>query len=295
MKLTDTLLLILLAAIWGSSFIFMRATVDVFGPIALIAFRLLFAAVFMLLFLLPRQNNREFIANWKTLLIVGLMNSAIPFTFLAYASLSLSGGTVSILNAMTPVFTAFIAHIWLKNKMTPLQFIGMFISISGLVFLVWDKVSWSIDSWLPILAGAAATLQYGIATNFSKKYLTDVSVMTTTSGSLVFSALFMLIVLLFFIPDFSQITSIDWIYTVILGVLCTALAYIIYFKLIKSIGPSRTSSVTFLIPVFSFVWGYILLKEHVTTRMWIAMLIILFGMALVTEIINRYKNVVKPT
>ncbi len=295
MKLTDTLLLILLAAIWGSSFIFMRATVDVFGPVALIAFRLLFAALFMLLFLLPRQNTREFITNWKTLLIVGLMNSAIPFTFLAYASLSLSGGTVSILNAMTPVFAAFIAHVWLKNKMTTLQFIGMFISISGLVFLVWDKVSWNIGSWLPVLAGAAAALLYGIATNFTKKYLAGVSVMTTTSGSLMFSALFMLIVLLFFMPDFAQITSIDWIYTVILGVLCTALAYIIYFKLIKSIGPARTSSVTFLIPVFSFVWGYILLKEHVTTRMWIAMLIILFGMALVTGIINRNKIIVKPS
>ena len=128
----------------------------------------------MLLILLRRKNTREFITNWRTLLIVGLLNSALPFTFLAYASLSLSGGTVSILNAMTPVFAALIAHFWLKIKMTALQFVGMFISIAGLLFLVWDKVSWEIESWLPVLAGAAAALLYGIATNYSKKYLANV-------------------------------------------------------------------------------------------------------------------------
>ena len=295
MKLTDTFLLILLAAIWGGSFVFMRATVDVFGPVALITFRLLFAALFMLVFLIPKKNFREFIANWKTLFAVGILGSALPFTLLAYTSLSMKSGTVSILNAMTPVFAALIAHLWLKSKMTALQFTGMFISIAGLVFLVWDKLSWNIQSWLPVLAGAFAALSYGVASNMTKKYLADVSIMTTSSGSLAFSAIIMLLLLQFFVPDYSQISTLDWFYTVLLGLVCTSLAYIIYFKLIKNIGPARIVSVTFLIPVFSFIWGYVLLNEQVTTRMWLAMFTILFGMALVTGLIHRNKIIEKLT
>lgn len=287
MKLSDALLLVLLAAIWGSSFIFMRATADVFGPIALIAVRISVAASSLLLFLLVRKRWEEFLNNWKTLLVVGVMNSALPFSFLAYASLSLSAGTVSILNAMTPVFTAWIAHFWLKDKMSKLQFFGMAISICGLIFLVWDKVSWQIESWLPVLAGISATLFYGLASTTTKKYLSEVSVMTATAGSLFFSALLMMIVSLFFLPDFRTITSTDWLYAVILGVLCTTIAFIIYFKLVKNIGPARTASVTFLIPIFAFLLAYFLLGERVTLRMWIATGIILLGMSLVTGVIKK--------
>ena len=286
MKVSDALLLILLAAIWGSSFVFMRATADVFGPIALIAIRISIAALFLLAFLLQKKQRKEFFDHWKILFLVGSINSAIPFSLLAYASLHLSSGTVSILNAITPVFTALIAHFWLKNIMTKLQFFGMAISISGLLFLVWDKISWSIDSWFPLLTGVAAGLLYGIASTTTKKYLSDVSVMTSTAGSLLFSAILIIIVSLFFLPDFNNIHSIDWLYAITLGILCTAIAFIIYFKLVKNIGPATTASVTFLIPIFAFLWGYILLDELVTTRMWIATGIILLGMGFVTRLIK---------
>jgi len=286
MKVSDALLLILLAAIWGSSFVFMRATADVFGPIALIAIRISIAALFLLAFLLQKKQRKEFFDHWKILFLVGSINSAIPFSLLAYASLHLSSGTVSILNAITPVFTALIAHFWLKNIMTKLQFFGMAISISGLLFLVWDKISWSIDSWFPLLTGVSAGLLYGIASTTTKKYLSDVSVMTSTAGSLLFSAILIIIVSLFFLPDFNNIHSIDWFYAITLGILCTAIAFIIYFKLVKNIGPATTASVTFLIPIFAFLWGYILLDELVTTRMWIATGIILLGMGFVTRLIK---------
>lgn len=287
MKLSDSLLLILLAAIWGSSFIFMRASVDAFGPIALIAIRIGVAALFLFLFLMKSSRRQEFIQNWKILFIVGLTNSAIPFSFLAYASLTLTGGTVSILNAMTPVFTAWISHIWLKTKLTKYQYLGMLISLLGLIYLVSDKVDISIQSWLPVLAGIGATMCYGISSTTTKKYLSRVSVMTSTAGSLFFSALFLLALSLFFLPDFNNISSTDWLYAIILGVLCTAIAFIIYFKLVKNIGPSKTASVTFLIPVFAFLWGYLLLDEVVTTKMWIATGIIIIGMALVMEFIYK--------
>jgi len=286
MKASDSLLLIILTAIWGSSFVFMRASVDAFGPIALIAIRISIAALFLLPFLINKRRLHEFITNWRILLITGLLNSAFPFSLLAYASLSLSGGTVSILNAMTPVFTALIAHFWLNSTLNKLQSLGLLISITGLIFLMWDKVTWTIDSWLPALAGVMATLFYGIATNFAKKHLQDISPMTSSAGSLLFSALFLLVVLQFYLPNFQIITSTEWIYAILLGVLCTAVAFIIYFKLVQNIGPSKTASVTFLIPIFAFIWGYFLLNEIVTPRMWIATAIILFGMSLVTGIIS---------
>lgn len=286
MKTLDTLLLIVLAAIWGSSFIFMRASVDAFGPIALVAVRISIAALFLLPFLLGKKRLHEFMANWHILLVTGLLNSAFPFSLLAYASLSLSGGTVSILNAMTPVFTALIAHFWLNSTLNRLQSLGLLISITGLVFLMWDKVTWTIDSWLPALAGIMATLFYGLATNFAKKHLQNISPMTSSAGSLLFSALFLLVVLQFYLPDFQEVTPTEWLYAILLGVLCTAIAFIIYFKLVQSIGPSKTASVTFLIPIFAFIWGYILLNEVVTPRMWVATAIILFGMSLATGIIS---------
>jgi len=290
MKLVDTLLLILLAAIWGSSFIFMRATAEVFGPIALITIRVGVAGLCLLPFLLAEKRRQEFLQNWRTLAWVGIISSAVPFILLAYSTLYLSGGTVSILNAMTPIFTAWIAHLWLKDTMTKLQFLGLAVSIIGLSILVWDKVSWDIKTWLPILTGVLATLCYGIASNSMKQYLSHVSTMTNTAGSLFFAALFMLLLLPFFLPNIENISANAWLYAVVLGVVCTALAYAIFFRLLQSIGPARAVSVTFIIPSFSFVWGYLLLDEIVTFRMLGATAIILIGMGLVLRLIRFDKS-----
>lgn len=286
MRLSDTLILILLAAIWGSSFIFMRATAEVFGPIALIAVRIVVAGLCLVLFLFTQKRRQEFLDNWQVLAWVGIISSAIPFCFLAFASISLTAGTVSILNAMTPIFTAWIAHTWLKDTMTKIQFLGLAISITGLIILVWDKVSWDSETWWPILAGIMAAMLYGLAANSMKRYLSHISTLTKTAGSLFFAALFMLILLPFFLPDFSRISPTHWLYAIILGVVCTALAYYFFFKLINNIGPARTASVTFIIPIFSFLFGYLLLGEVVTLRMWGATAIILLGMGFVTRLIK---------
>jgi drug/metabolite transporter (DMT)-like permease len=289
MKLSDLLLLILLAAIWGSSFIFMRATVEDFGPIVLIAIRVGVATLCLLGFLFVKSRWQEFLKHWKILFFIGLINSALPFSFLAYASLSLNAGLLSIINAITPIFTALIAHLWLKDKMSKLQSLGMIIGLLGITFLVWDKISWNAVSWLPIAAGIMTTVSYGISANCTKKYLNDVSTMTATAGSLFFATLFMLFLSLFFLPDFTAIPSLSWAYAIILGVICTAVAYLLFFRLIQNIGPSKATSVTFIIPIFSFAWAYLLLDEVVTARMWVATVIILLGTALVTGMIRSRK------
>ena len=119
-----------------------------------------------------------------------------------------------------------------------------------------------------------------------KHYLSEVSTLTKTAGSLFFAALFMLLWLPFYLPDFRQVTPVHWFYAITLGVLCTAMAYAIFFTLITNIGPSRAASVTFIIPIFSFLWAYLLLDEVVTGRMWGATCVILFGMSLVLKLIQ---------
>lgn len=287
MKITDIALLLVLAAIWGSSFIFMRATVEDFGPIFLITIRVAVAALALLGFLVIKRRFTEFLAHWKSLFIIGILNSALPFSFLAYASLYLNAGLVSILNATTPIFTAWIAHVWLKDKMTRLQFLGMIISLFGVAFLFWDKLSLEGSGSLPILAGILSSLMYGIAINSTKKYLKGVSPMTATAGSLFFAALFMIFLSVFFLPDFSTIPAMSWSYAIVLGVVCTALAYLIFFRLIHRIGPAKSVTVTFLVPIFSFLWAFLLLDEVVTLQMWISTGIILFGTGLVTGIVAK--------
>ena len=290
MKLSDTLLLILLAAIWGLSFIFMRATAEDFGPIVLITIRVGTATLILLGFLFVKKRRQEFIQYWKALFFIGLLNSALPFSFLAYASLTLNAGILSIINALTPVFAALVAHVWLKDKMTKVQLLGMLIGFSGITYLVWDKMNWDAVSWLPIVAAVMTTVSYGLAANATKKYLKEVSPITATAGTLFFATLFMMVLALFFLPDFSVIPTLSWGYALALGALCTAFAYLLFFRLIQNIGPSKAVSVTFIIPIFSFLWAYLLLGEVVTMRMWVATAVILLGTGLVTGVIGAKKS-----
>ena len=291
MRLIDITLMIFLGSLWGISFVFTRSTVGDFGPIALIAMRVGVAALCLLPFLFSTEKRRkEFAANWFHLAWIGIISTSAPFMFLAYSSINLTAGTVSLLNAMVPIFTALIAHMWLKESMSKLQFLGLAVSISGLIILFWGKVSFDSSSWLPVLAGLSATLCYGVATNGMKKYLSNVSIMTKTAGSFLFAAIFMLILTPFFMPNFSEISSISWFYAIALGVLCTALAYAIFFRLLNSIGAAKAVTVTFIVPIFSFLWGYLLLGELVTLRMWGATLVVLFAMGLVLQIIGKSKD-----
>jgi drug/metabolite transporter (DMT)-like permease len=286
----STLALVLLAAIWGSSFIFMRATAGDFGPVFLITIRSGVAALCLVGVFLATRFWQEFKGSWSTLAWIGILNSALPFTLLAFASLELNAGLVAIINATTPLHTALIAHFWLKDRMSLLQFSGLMIAISGIVVLFWDKLLFDIESWWPVLAGLGATLSYGIAINATKKNLKSISPMAATAGSMLFAGLAMALIGLFHIPDFANITALDWSYAVTLGIVCTALAYVIFFRLIQSIGSTSSASVTFLVPIFAFIWAHLLLGETLNIRMILATAIILFGTALVTKIIRLQQS-----
>jgi len=274
--------LLLLAAIWGGSFLLMRVAVPEFGPIALAGVRITIAAVFLLALLTWRGGARGLIDKALPLTALGAMNSAIPFTLFAYATLSITAGATAVLNASTPLFTALIAYFWLRDRLSPGAIIGLVIGFGGVVILVWDRISFGGGSgvWAP-LAGLAAGFSYGIAANFAKQRLPGASPLRSAAGSQSAAALLLLPLTIGYGPAVMPGLA-SWLCVIVLGIVCTALAYILYFRLLSRLGPAKTVTVTYLIPLFGMLWGLAFLGETITASMLIACAVILLGTSLAT-------------
>ncbi len=282
--------LMTLAAIWGASFIFMRIGSPEFGAVLFMALRTLTASLFLLPIVFISKKQAGFKGYKFKIFIVGLFNTAIPFVLFGYAILTLSGGLTSVLNATTPMFGAIVAYLWFRDKMSITATIGLLIGFAGVYLLMADKVSMGQSNViLPTLAALVAALCYGISANFTKRYLSGLSSIVLASGSQVSATLVLLPISLFFMP--SQLPSNSAIISVLLvGVLCTGVAYIIFFHLIANLGPTKAISVTYLIPAFGLLWGSLLLDEVITSSMIVGGVFILFGVALSTGLLKFNKN-----
>lgn len=274
--------LVALAAIWGASFLFMRMGAPAFGVIPLIALRVGIATVLLLPVLRNAAARAEFRTHLGPLFIVGVTNSALPFCLLTYAALYVSAGVDSILNATTPMWTAVIAFLWLSSPLDRAQVTGLLVGFVGVVILAWDAIgTGSHGAGSAIAAAALATLSYGFAANYSKRRLVGVRPFVSAFGSQLFAAIVLALPAFLCWPS-TPITGHDWAAVVLLGALCTAVAYILYFGLIRSAGAQYAASVTFLIPVFGVVWGAIILHEKITLQALLGCVVILFGTALAT-------------
>ena len=280
MRTRDLLDLVLLAALWGGSFLFVRAAVPAFGPFALIELRVGIAALMLLPLLAVRGSIGELRSNAAPIAVVGLMNSALPFTLFAFASLTLTAGFAAILNATAPLFGALVAHVWLKDRLTRSQGLGLLIGFAGVLLLVWGKnsVSGGTSGWA-LAAALSATLAYGIAANYTKRTLTGVGSLSIATGSQCAAALALLPLALWAWPAVTPPLR-TWMEVILLGVASTGVAYLLYFRLIANVGPTRAVSVTFLVPVFGMLWGALYLGEAVTQSMLLGCSVILFGTAL---------------
>ncbi|OMH27969.1 DMT family transporter [Motiliproteus sp. MSK22-1] len=284
--------LILLAALWGASFLFMRMGAGEFGPIPLIELRVGIAALFLLPMLSWRRDLPILRENGLALLIVGATNSALPFCLIAYSMLYVTAGFASILNATAPMFGAIIAFIWYQQRMTLFQLAGLSIGFAGVVLLVWGRASFNLagdsilgDETIAIAAGLVAALFYGIAANYSKSRLSAVSPLVNATGSQVGAALLLLPFALLTWPQQSP-PLMSWLAVIVLGVACTGIAYLLYFRLIASAGPQKAIAVTYLVPAFGMVWGAFFLEETITLEMILACAVILLGTALTTGMLK---------
>jgi drug/metabolite transporter (DMT)-like permease len=286
MKRFDVIELLLLAAVWGGSFLFMRIAAPVLGPVWLIEIRVLLAGLVLLPVLVRSHLLPELRRNLIPIVIVGWINSAIPFVLLAFASISLPAGFTSILNATAPLFGTVVALIWLKENLTTARMIGFGLGFAGVVILVgWKAIVATPTFWIAVSAGLFAALMYAIAAPYIKQNLTGVPSLVVATGSQLGAAILLLPALPFTIPQ--QTPSIAVIGSVIgLALLSTAFAYILYFRLIQNIGSTKALTVTYLVPLFAMLWGAIVLKEAITISMISGCGLVLFGTAIANDLIT---------
>ena len=279
--------LVLLAAIWGSSFLFMRVGTPEFGPILFMALRTSIAALFLYPLMVIKKQSNQLTGHWPKMMVLGALNTAIPFALFGFAILSLSAGVTSVLNATTPMFGALVAYFWLKDKLSITAVAGLLLGFIGVYFLMSDKLSQDSQAvLLPTLAVLGATLCYGISASFTKRYFSDVSALPLATGSQVAASILLVPIALFFLPE--SILSMKAIASVgALGIVCTGVAYILFFRLIAALGPAKAISVTYLIPVFGLCWGAIFLGEPITANIILGGLLILSGVGLTTGVIGR--------
>jgi len=280
MRMSDTFELIALGAIWGGSFMMMRVASPEFHPTPLILTRLVIASFLLSSVFLVRPGFRDVIRNFPKLLFLGVINSAIPFSLFSFATISLTAGMTSILNATVPFFGAIVGYVWLNEKLTRQRIFGLVIGFSGVLILSWEKLMTGAAGSLNAIAAAlGATFLYGISANFTKKYFSGISPIAIASGSQIGGAIALFPLALHQWPEKNP-SQLSWIYAVILGVVCTGVAYLLYFRLIKNLGASRAVNVTFLIPAFGILWGCTFLGETLTLNMIAGGALIFVGVAL---------------
>jgi len=281
---------LLLAMIWGSSFLFMRIAAVEFGTVLTAALRVSIAAMFLLPLLYLKGQNQALWKNWPKVFFVGVFNSALPFVLYSFAVQHITTGLSSIMNATVPLFGAFLAWIWLGDKPSLSRSLGLLLGFLGVVMLAGGEADFKPnDSGIPPLwaVGACllATLSYAVSANFAKRYIAHVPALATATGSQCGASLALALPALFSMP--STLPSVAaFIALVIVGVLCTGLAYILYFRLIESAGPSKALTVTFLIPVFAIGYGVLLLNERITTWMLMCGAVVLIGTGLSSGVLN---------
>ena len=288
---------VLLAAIWGSSFLFMRISAVEFGALPTAAVRVTIAALFLLPLVWWRGLLPELKKHWRKVFLVGVLNSAIPFACFAFALLSITTGLSSILNATVPMFGALVAWLWLKDRPKGSRVLGLVIGFVGVAMLAWRAsgsglgLKATADGATPglaVLACLLACVCYGISASYTKRHLTGMPPLVTAAGSQMGASVGLALPAIWFWP--AQMPGANaWLALLAVGVLCTGVAYIIFFRLIENAGPQRALTVTFLVPVFAVLYGVLLLGEHVTLWMLLCAAVIVCGTALSTGLIRLWR------
>jgi drug/metabolite transporter (DMT)-like permease len=286
MAIKDLIALLVLAGIWGGSFIFMRVAAPEFGIYVLVAIRTLLATAVLLPLLLLSGSVKDIRRHWLAIGLVGLANTAVPFVLFNYSSLHLEAGVNAILNATAPMFGAIVAWLWLGDKLTKSAVMGLFIGFVGVAVISQQKLGEGEISFLPILTALLATLGYGIAASMMKKWLQGVKPLVVATGSQAMASVMLAPFALATLPATMPSTN-AWMNAVALAIAGTGIAYILYFKLIANVGPAKAITVAYLVPLFGIIWGVLFLQEHLSAQTIIGGLMILSGVALTTGVLKR--------
>ena len=280
--------LIILGAIWGSAFIFIKVAAPEFGAIGLVQARLTIASLVFLPILLQSKYLKLLKFTWKHSLILAITNNAIPFTLFSFGSFGADSNILAILNSTTAFNTMIIAYIWLRESITSKQVFGLIIGFIGVIILVNPESSTtSIFSAILCLIGAAC---YSFSTVFIQKNSNKIDKLVLIGWSIIFSVFIMIPITFFNLPETmpstNAVLSAFW-----LGSISTGLAFFGYVYLIEKIGAVKTSTVAYFLPIFGIIWGSIFLNEIITFGILLGCLFILIGVYFATS--NNLNNKLK--
>jgi|TARA_S200000501_G_scaffold350655_1_gene367864 drug/metabolite transporter (DMT)-like permease len=275
MELKDWILLTALAAIWGSAFMFIKISAVDFGPILLVTLRLLIAGLVFMPFLLRKKKRSLFKSYLPAILIIAIVSNAIPFTMFAYASLGATSNMLGILNGTTAFLTTVIAYFWLKESVSLKQIVGLLLGFIGVLILV--NPSNGSTTFIASMCAMIGSLCYAFNATYLQKYHSNSDKIVLIGWSMLFGGFFMIPLASFnlpdAIPDTNSILALFW-----LAVISTGLGYLAYVRLIDRIGAVKTVTLTYLLPVFSIIWGAIFLQEKITSIILGGFIFVMMGM-----------------
>jgi len=282
--------LLLLGALWGASFLFMRMGAADFGPAALVFVRVAGAAALLLPLLMWRGQLGDLRRHWKGIALVGVVNSMLPFLLFTVAAFALSAGLMSVFNATAPVWGALVAWVWLGQRPGAVRLWGLGLGLAGVIGLAWGKAEFKagdsgISPALGIAACLLATVLYGVGANFIRERLAGVAPMAVAAGSQLAATLVLALPAWWLWPAVAP-SAQSWAGALALAFACTGLAYLLFFRLIAQTGAASAMSVTLLIPGFAMLWGWLWLDEAPTLQMLTGCAVILAGTALSTGLIK---------
>jgi drug/metabolite transporter (DMT)-like permease len=266
-----------LGAIWGASFLFMRVAAKDFGALALVEVRLALGAL-VLLPLLWRARAQFTTSHWLKLTGIAAINSAIPFALFAWAAQRAPAGVGAIANSTAVMFTALVAFVLYGERINTRRATGLLAGFVGVVVLASGRTAGE-SVWSAALAGTFAALLYGIGANLIRRHMAGLPAGAVAAATLVCASVLLAPFAIAHWPE-KSLSAPVWASAILLGVLCTGVAYLIYYRLIYRIGAPRAATVTYLVPLFGVVWAWIVLGEPLTMTMAIAGALILGGVAL---------------
>lgn len=278
--------LVLLGALWGAAFLFIRIAVPEFGPIALVEVRVLIAAALLLAWMAARGELGAFRGRWRQLFMIGAINTAVPFALFAYATRTVPAGFAAVLNATVPLWGALIGRVVFREKLGIDRGVGLFVGFIGVVILVAPKLSVGGET-LAIAAALTGSSLYALSAHLTRRLLPGMSSLAISGGSLLASVVLLAIPTLLLRPT-AMPSAAAWGSVLALAVGGTALGYVLYFRLLANAGPTSAMAVTYLIPLFGMVWGWLFLDEAATATMLMGCGFVLAGVAVATGIVRNW-------
>jgi len=285
---SDLARLVSLAAIWGGSFIFIRVLAPTLGPIVTAASRVLIAGVVLVVYCRTIGISADLARYWRQYLVIGVFNSTLPFVLYAFAALYIPASYSVILNSTTPLFTALLAVPLLNERLTWGKIGGLVAGAAG-VALVSRAGPVAPDFWFgaAVAACLAATLCYAASSIYMKKHAAGAKPLVIAGWSQVFAGL-VLVPLMPIVPPSGAITPFVVANVLGLALVCSSIAYVLYYRLIADVGPTRALTVAFLMPAFGMVWGALFLGETITLPMIAGCALIIAGTAAVLRPARRH-------